>query len=468
MLEPRREARPVAASFRQRRERLECRVQEPAEPDALPLAVLADPVHAVVPVAGADQRQAVRADGETPVEPTRAVLEQRRTLFREHRLEVGVVLAGAERLAFEERHGLVQHRAVAGRLYIVCDGVGEPHPVVGNARTHALPRRRHPPVLKVALDELPGRGAQEMRARERRSRQRERHPVLELVAETVGAARLVERRACPHAAGERLVEQPAIQHEVHRPVRRSHLHRAQHIVPVVHDAAQDRIEIGGPVASDQGLRIGRGRRLAEEEDELHRLPRLELDRRLQGAAGVEAGAHPLRERRVPGQRGGMVERAVTPQKLSPVAGPCDLPSAEVRERDVGTERDAPRVAREHRARFRIDLRHDRGRRRAARRAEHPLDIGGDREPPGSPRRVPDRQPGELDRVLERHVLDGDRARCRARRARTGCIPGRAWRRRAQPRCGSAGRSAPTARPSPRRAHRAPRPAGRRPDRSTRA
>ena len=39
---------------------LERRVEQPAEPDALALAQFADAVHAVVPVAGADQRQAVR------------------------------------------------------------------------------------------------------------------------------------------------------------------------------------------------------------------------------------------------------------------------------------------------------------------------------------------------------------------------------------------------------------------------
>ena len=148
-------------------------------------------------------------------------------------------------------------------------------------------------MLDIAFDELPGRGAQEMLARQRRSRQGERHSVLELIAETVSAARLIERRSRPHAAGERLIEHPAIQHDVHGTVRRFHLNRAEHIVPKPDDLAQDRIEIGRPVASDQGLRIGRCRRLAEEENDFHCAAHLELERGLQSAAGIEAGTNPL-------------------------------------------------------------------------------------------------------------------------------------------------------------------------------
>ncbi len=85
--------------------------EQPAEPDALALAALADPVHAVVPVAGADQRQAMGAgQGEALVEAARAMLEQRRRLVGLVGLEEGVVLAGRERRAVEERHALVQHR----------------------------------------------------------------------------------------------------------------------------------------------------------------------------------------------------------------------------------------------------------------------------------------------------------------------------------------------------------------------
>ena len=48
----------------------------------------------------------------------------------------------------------------------------------------------------------------------------QRHHVLQLVAKAVGAARLIERRPRPDAAGERLVQQPVVEHDVHRAIRR--------------------------------------------------------------------------------------------------------------------------------------------------------------------------------------------------------------------------------------------------------
>ena len=169
--------------------------------------------------------------------------------------------------------------------------------------------------------------------------------------------------------------------------------------------AKSRIQVGRPVTGDQGLRVDLARRLAEEEDDFRRAARRELDRGLKRAAGIEGGADPLREKRVTRQRGRVVERAVAPQEFPAVAGPCRLPAAQVRKGDTGTERQIPGVAREHRAGQRIDIRHDGKRGGAARRAEHPLDIGRDRKPADSLRGIPKRQPRDLDRILERHVLE---------------------------------------------------------------
>ena len=51
-------------------------VEEEAQPDAFALALLADQVHAVVPVAGAHQRQAVRAEAQAVSDGAHAVLVQ--------------------------------------------------------------------------------------------------------------------------------------------------------------------------------------------------------------------------------------------------------------------------------------------------------------------------------------------------------------------------------------------------------
>ena len=105
----------VAACIGKRCERDECRVEQPAEPDALASTEFADAVHAVVPVAGADQRQPVKPDIEAGIEAAGAVLEQRAGLIGRGRGEEAVVFAGLQKLAFQERNHLVQHRGIGGR-----------------------------------------------------------------------------------------------------------------------------------------------------------------------------------------------------------------------------------------------------------------------------------------------------------------------------------------------------------------
>ena len=68
------------------RERNEIRdggVQKPTQPYAFALPARADPVHAVVPVAAADQRQAVPSDRKAAIETPSAVFEKRGALSSE-------------------------------------------------------------------------------------------------------------------------------------------------------------------------------------------------------------------------------------------------------------------------------------------------------------------------------------------------------------------------------------------------
>ena len=88
----------VAPRFGDRDEPGERAVQEPPQPDALALALLADAVHPVVPVAGADQRQAVGADARgCSRSPPRSV----RTAFRSR----ADARAGSRRRAARARSG---------------------------------------------------------------------------------------------------------------------------------------------------------------------------------------------------------------------------------------------------------------------------------------------------------------------------------------------------------------------------
>src|SRR3546814_16891681 len=68
----------VAAVACQDVEAVECLVQEESKPDALAASALPHPVHAVVPVAGADQRQAPPAEPvPRTLQPPTAVLVTR-------------------------------------------------------------------------------------------------------------------------------------------------------------------------------------------------------------------------------------------------------------------------------------------------------------------------------------------------------------------------------------------------------
>ena len=163
----------------------------------------------------------------------------------------------AKHRAFEKWNHLIENRRIAGDLR-------------RNARRHRRsqtrssemrvrtpsPGCRQPPMLHVAFDELPRGGAQQMRARQSGPRHAERHHVLQLIAEAVGAAGLVEAGARPQAARQRLVEQPAVQHDVHRAVRRPHLHGAEQSRPsAASTAPQHGIEIGRAILREQSCAL---------------------------------------------------------------------------------------------------------------------------------------------------------------------------------------------------------------------
>ena len=83
----------VAARRAEGREVEEHGMEEEAEPDALAPSFAAHEVHAVVPIAGAHQRQAVLARRQAAVERAPAVLEERGALGGDARLRIGLQLA---------------------------------------------------------------------------------------------------------------------------------------------------------------------------------------------------------------------------------------------------------------------------------------------------------------------------------------------------------------------------------------
>ncbi len=312
--------RAVAARARDLGESLEHGAQEEAQPDALAAALDADAVHAVVPVARAHQRQAVRAESQPVLDRAHAMLVQARGLRGPAGQVVVRVVLRAHRPALEERGRLVEHRAVAGRLHVARRRERQPEKVVRAARAHAAARGRMPPVLHVAFHELAAGAAQQVLAHERGLGVHQRHHVLQLVAEAERASRLVVAAARPQAAGDRLVEQPAVGQHVERRVRRFHLDRAEGALPV-RSRRLERSRRGGRSAKapHELGGIGPVAAHAEAEDELALLAVGEVEGHLDGRAGIEPGAGPARK---PGaaHRGGRGERAVAPEELGPVPG----------------------------------------------------------------------------------------------------------------------------------------------------
>ena len=71
-----------------------------------------------------------------------------------------------------------------------------------------------------------GRG-QDVPPRQLRRGMDQRHHVLQLVAEAKRAAGLIESRTAPDAARQALVQQPAIQQQIHGGIRCVDLHRTE-------------------------------------------------------------------------------------------------------------------------------------------------------------------------------------------------------------------------------------------------
>src|SRR5437899_7479805 len=129
-----------------------------------------------------------------------------------------------DRAAIEKMSGIVKYRRVPGGQNVAGSRQWQPKVIVRTMRAYATPRRRMPPMLDVAFDELTTRTENDLRAHEVRFGVHQSHHVLQLVAETVRAARLVVAAACPKTARHRLVHKPAVGQHVECHVRRLHLH----------------------------------------------------------------------------------------------------------------------------------------------------------------------------------------------------------------------------------------------------
>ena len=147
-------------------------------------------------------------------------------------------------------------------------------------------------MLDITLLELMGRTQEEMLAHEARFCVDERHHVLQLVAETEGAPRLVVSAPGPKTARESLVQEPAIGQDIDGLVGCFHLHCAKRVIPVLPHCFE-RAARGGesPEMTHQFAGVIGIPPCAEPEDDLTLLPVGQLEWDLDSGAGIQSGSY---------------------------------------------------------------------------------------------------------------------------------------------------------------------------------
>src|SRR5580704_13522217 len=261
-----------------------------------------------------------------------------------------------------------------------------------------------PPVLDVALGELTCRSAQQMFARDGSFGDGERHAVLELIAETVCAAQLVKRRARPDSARESLIEQPAIQQDIHAGIWRRDLYCPQDFIPLPRDVSNDFIEIGAAITGYQLARAFLVFSLTQEKYHFGAVAGTQFDNRLQRGARIETRAHFPRELRAALQGGRTFRSSIAAEKFSAVSCNRSLPSGQIRKCNAAAKLTIPRATREQGARLRIEFGNNIRRGSATRIAQHPFGIRGNGDPACTARLITQRESRDFYRVFGRHKL----------------------------------------------------------------
>ena len=132
--------------------------------------------------------------------------------------------------------------------------IRQPQQVVRATRPRPAAARRMPPMLHVAFDELPRRHVEQMGAAQLRLGGEQRQHVLQLIAESERAAGLIRSAPRPEPAAQRLADQPPVDDEIERVVRRVDLDGAERFVPHAFLTFERRVSLGDLAVSLRELR----------------------------------------------------------------------------------------------------------------------------------------------------------------------------------------------------------------------
>ena len=220
--------------------------EEEGDPDGFALAGSADGGEAVVPVAAADEGEAMGSEArESAVDGAAEVFVEGCLLSALVVVYAAFGYAGGKGLGVAEGHLFGEDGGVAGDGDVLVGDEEEPEVVVGEGGAGA--EACVPPVEDIAFGELVCGVEEDLAASVGGVGVEERHDILELVAETGGAADLVEAGTGEEAGGIDLIEVPAVDHVVEGAVGGFDLDGGEFAVPVVDDAFEfgvDEVESG--------------------------------------------------------------------------------------------------------------------------------------------------------------------------------------------------------------------------------
>ena len=338
------------------------------------------------------------------------MLVERGRLFGAIRQIVVGFLLRFDRPGFQEGNLFVEHAGVRDTRDVTAGGVRQPQVVVGKMRPHAAPGRGMPPMLHIAFAELMRGGAEQMLAGEGRFGMHQRHHVLQLVAEPVGAAGLIKPRPAPEPAAQGLIQQPAVRHHIHGRIGRVHVHRAERPIPIFPDAFEgDAAGVGAPKALDQILHVRRVATDPEAETRFPFLPIRQIEGDLHRAARIQPRADFAGKARA-FQRRRLRQASVPAEELLSIPGERARRVVDIDERDALGEFGVVIVARQQRAGLEVHFGLDVQQAFLPQVAQHPFPVAGDRQAARTPRDVAQFQDRELHRRVHRHIdpqLGGD-------------------------------------------------------------
>ena len=175
-------------------------------------------------------------------------------------------------------------------------------------------------MLHIAFAELTRCGAEQMLAGQGRFGMHQGHHVLQLVAESVGAAGLIKPGSAPEPATQGLIQEPAVCHHVDGGIGRIDVDRAEGPTPILPDAFQRRAAGAGPAeAPDQILHISRIEANPEAEARFPFLSLRQIESHLHRGARIKTSADLAGQARAL-QRRRLGQTAVSANKLLAISG----------------------------------------------------------------------------------------------------------------------------------------------------